>query len=154
TALGVAISQVGHAAGASTGGPSAAETAPIDTTGASLLVVSVVDYQHDPTTDSVTDTFGNDWHALKRGQGPGGNTNVALWYAWDHAGSPVQTGSGHKVTVNGNFSSIELTAWKGSAADVDPFDQQSTGGASALTAQPGSITPTSSGSLVVTAAGF
>jgi len=48
---------VAHAVAASTGGASAAVTPAIDSTGATLLVLSVTDFDRDSTTDTVSDSF-------------------------------------------------------------------------------------------------
>jgi len=157
TAVGTAFGLIAHAIGAASGPPpSAAVTPGTDTTGATLLVLSVTDFDQDSTTDTVSDSFGNTWHALKRSVDPTALTNLAIWYAWDQGGLPLVVGPGHTFTVSGAFSSIELTAWSGTKTGSDPFDQQNVGAAAgtATTAQPGSVTPSKPGSLVVTAGGF
>jgi hypothetical protein len=149
------IGLINHSVATSSAGPvSPAVTPAIDTSGATLLVLTVSDLDHDSTTDNVTDNFGNTWHHLGNSSRPGGHANAAIWYAWDHGGIPLVVGVGHTVTATGRFCSIELTAWSGIKNVIDPLDRQSTGAAHGTTAQPGSITPSADGCLVVTAAGF
>src|SRR5690349_14267182 len=64
------FARVRHAVATSSGGPNAATTNPADTTGATLLIVSAVDFDHDSSTDSVSDSFGNTWQALQNSVDP------------------------------------------------------------------------------------
>src|SRR5260370_5347499 len=89
---------VAHAKGAATGQLVPATTNGVDTTGASLLILSVVDNNHNPATDNVSDSFGNTWQPLQHSRGPAGATDLAIWYAWNHAGGALTVCRNHTAT--------------------------------------------------------
>jgi hypothetical protein len=126
-------------------------TTGFNTTGADLYIVTVGTYLADATTVTVSDTQSFTW-TPGTNCNPGGNGNeVAIWYSQGGAG----TGS-HTVTVTppaggGGYIAVTFTAWKGSTAS--PLDRQNCAGTMGATSvQPGSITPSVNGELIVTAA--
>lgn len=135
---------IAHVASVATGGAvNGVTSAAINTTGADLLVV--VASWYDATTADVTlsDSKGNTWTALTKSNTP--NVAVKMWYC--RGGS---VGSGHTFTASGTgtYSSIYAAAFSGSAAT--PFDQESGAtGNPVTTLAAGSLTPVSSGCLVV-----
>lgn len=144
------ISQVGTTATASHSGIGTATTVGIDTTGATLLVITVSG--NNPCDSStVTDSKSNTWHVSLVANLPDGDSNC-IWYAYDKSGSPLVVGSGHTVSVNNAFVAITFSAWKGTLTGSDPLDaaNSNNGNSGLTTVQPGSISPTYKNELVIT----
>lgn len=116
---------------------------PIDTTGASLIVIHVASYIQVATP---TDSQGNTYTALtEQVTDPHGR----LFYC-----VAPSVNSGHTFTnpTNGSYASMHVRAFSGTHAS--PFDQQNGTTISANTSgQPGSITPSEDGCLVITGLG-
>lgn len=127
-------------------------TGAVDTTGADLLVAVASCYNAISGQVVVTDSKGNTWIGLTT-QLSGDGEDYRMWYSYN----PV-VGSGHTFTSdNGGagYSSIAVAAFSGSQTSPDPKDQQAGTGTSGVTSlQPGSITPSADGELVVTGIGF
>jgi hypothetical protein len=128
-------------------------TSAINTIGATLLVVAHLQNGGYPIDSPVTDSKGNTWHSLTLQHG---SETVTIWYAWDHGGTALSVGSGHTATVTphgGSFyTAAVFAAYSGTLASGDPFDVEngeSTGGEWIV--QPGAVTPSQNGSLVITA---
>lgn len=122
-------------------------TTAINTTGATLLVMSTVQSASGGMT--VSDNKGNTWIALTP-HSQFSAVESQIFYAVNPT-----VGTGHTFTSNfANASSMSggiiVTAWSG-VATTSPFDQQNGAGYFASTAQPGSITPTANDELVITA---
>lgn len=138
--------------GAPTGVPTTSSA--INTTGATLLIATIEQYNLDPNTATVIDSNGNTWVHATSYTNPGGEANVGIWYAWQS----LVTGAGHTVTVTGSAAGVVFAAFSGTQTSSSPVDQQngsviSTG----VTLQPqafGSITPSVSGTLVIAVAGL
>ena len=121
-------------------------SAAIDTTGADLLVVAYVfDYRVNP---SVTDSKLNTWTGLtpKTGSNAGA---VKLYYVKN-----PMVGSGHTVTLNAAggpfYGAAYFAAFRG--ADVTaPFDVENGANSNGTTIQPGGVSPTLGGELVISA---
>lgn len=122
-------------------GPSGGTTAAIDTTGATLLVVSLATYVGFGTP-VLTDSKGNTWIGLTAQAA--GSTGERLWYCL----SPV-VGTGHTFSVSGSnvFPAIFVYAFSGVASYQT--ESGATGGVTSPLAS-GSVTPTANGALVVT----
>lgn len=126
----------------------------INTTGATLLIVTINQYNVDPTTATVTDSKSNTWVAGTPALLPGGESNVAIWYSWQS----LSAGSGHTVTVTGSFAGVVFAAFSGTQTSSNPIDQQN----GSTTVQPnpgppqsfGSITPSTTGTLVISVLGI
>lgn len=129
------------------GTDSSVTTDAIDTTGASLIVVSIA---RDTNSNQLnfSDSKSNTWNLFA--YAVQGSTSSLLY--WTRATS---VGSGHTFSNTGafNFSTLAVAAFSGNA----PFiitDQKSSAGASSTTILPGSITPTQDNELVVTSLAF
>jgi hypothetical protein len=114
----------------------------VDTTGASLLVVS---YAYANATPTLSDSNGNTW-GTARLYAPFGPAST-LRYAWNPT-----VGAGHTFTLTGTdcFASGQLSAFSGVDTSADPFDQSNEGlsfGSTSVTL--GSVTPTTDGQLVI-----
>lgn len=119
---------------------------PIDTTGASLLVVALgYFYPANPVT--LTDNKGNTWIALTRREGDSGRAS-RIYYAIN----PV-VGSGHTFTTAGLSTYVGLIALAVSVADTtSPFDvENGASGSSGTSLAAGSVSPSENGELLVTA---
>jgi hypothetical protein len=131
-----------------TSGGDVATTTAIDTTGATLLVASVVGYMD--STLFVMDSLGNAWHALAlAGPSTGGNgtgtTSVAIVYC----ANPVTGSDTFSVNATGGFATIEVTAWSGTASS-GTLDTESGNNANGLsTFSAGPIHTAISGELVI-----
>lgn len=136
------MSLIAAAVGQSPGG-NTSTTGASDTTGASVLVVAVVD-QAASGSAVVTDSKSNTWIPLTNLAA--GGRHVRLFYCL----SPI-VGSGHTFTVTtiaSGFPTIEMLAFDG----VTLFDAESSHAvASGTTGQPGSITPAGNNEVFVSA---
>lgn len=128
-----------------------------DSTGATLLQLTTTIYdQIDDTAPVPTDIKGNTW-ILALTIPPvasGGNIQQFVYYA----ANPT-VGTGHTVNsgcASDQYHSHEVAAYSG-VATVSPLDQATShyagSGPSALTEQPGSLTPSVDGCLVITTEG-
>lgn len=155
------IAQIGTTQTATAAGGGTATTTGFDTTGATLLVIAVGGGGTAYTT-TVSDSKGNTWQHLVSVYGDGsqggipGGGDLCFWYSYNHGGSALSVGAGHTVSISGNnYPAIAFAAFSGTKTQADnPFDVEHDGAStdsSATTAQPGSITPTVNGALVVTA---
>ncbi len=128
------------------GGPSGADTTltPRDTTSANLIVLGISSYL---AVTSVSDSFGNTYTPI--GSQESGVNGAQLFYC----ASPT-VGAGHTFSTVAAYSTLYVIAVSGAA--VSPLDQQTGGanGGSVTSFQPGSITPTANGCLVVTSLGY
>ena len=122
----------------------AGTTPSIDTTGASLIVVT----SESVGTPTLSDSSGNTpYIAAIAGTGPDTSHNI-LWYFPNPSTSGTHT---FTVTVAGTGVAFEVTAWSGVLTSSDPLDQvnqQSAPGAD----NPGSITPSQNNELVISSA--
>jgi hypothetical protein len=123
-------------------------TAAVDTTGATLIVLSQSNYSGAPIT-SITDSKGNTW--IPRIEGTQGNVHTRLYYAEN----PV-VGAGHTFSVNGSgvYPAVCVSAFAGTVL-ASVFGQESSfvenGGVNTQPA--GLITPSEDGMVFVTAIG-
>lgn len=127
----------------------------INTTSATLFVASVAVVTG--SSPVVSDSKGNTWTALT-GQFPSGGSGNQLFYV----ANPT-VGSGHTFTISGSniLGSVQVMAFRG-VRTVTPFDVQNgfSDPGTPSTIQPGSVTPSLAGSVVITglstynAAGF
>ena len=128
-------------AGPSGGGTTSA----INTTGASLLVLTVSEYAAGPLS-LPTDSKGNTWTGLTTRTA--GSTYGRIFYAVNPT-----VGTGHTFTLSGanSFCVVDVLAFSG-VDTSSPFDVQN--GASSLsgaaTQAPGSVTPSANNSVVIT----
>ena len=112
-------------------------SAAIDTTGATLIVIAA---HNNPT---ITDSKSNTWLPLT-------DQTSAPEHRLFYAVNPT-VGTGHTFSINA-WARIVVTAWSG-ADTVQPFDEQNgTSGGAVSPVQPGSITPSLDGELVVAGA--
>lgn len=135
---------------ASAEGASPKTTGAITTTGASLLVVIVSDNGYGTPGNIVSDSNGNTWYALATTIR--GGDCITIFYAYDHGGSALSVGSGHTATVTYAGKQVAFTwaAYSGTLSTGDPYDGQLSGSSpSGDPCQPGSITPTVNGTLLV-----
>lgn len=124
-----------------TGNSSGGTTSAIDTTGANLIVLAVSYF----SATTISDSYGNTWTALSPSTAAGGNPVEQLFYC----PLPI-VGSGHTFTAL-SYPAIYVLAVSGASAT--PLDQQNGATGSATSLQPGSITPTQNGCLIVTGIG-
>lgn len=121
----------------------AGASAAINTLTADLIVVSTSDYAG--SAAGLTDSLGNTWSVsppTKRTSGPGGNSRASIYYC-----AAPTTGAGHTFTfTGGSLESFEVYVAKG--AHATPYDTESGTGNGT---QPGSMTPSVNGCLLVCA---
>ena len=121
-------------------------TTAIDTTGATLLEVVIVDYKV-VGASTLSDSKSNTWVQV-------GSTLIGTSSSRVHryrcAGGTV--GSGHTVTlgVTGGYPAVSFSAWSGTHATPDDQNNGTAGTGSTTTQQPGSITPSVNDCLVLT----
>lgn len=121
---------------AATGTGGLTTTGAIDTSGANFLVIATYSVLPGATSFGVADSKGNTWTPLT----PAGGTLSAQLFVCT---SPV-VGAGHTFSVTGSaiFSGIVAAAFSGTAGVLD--DESG-----AVGTQPGSITPTEDGALML-----
>jgi hypothetical protein len=131
---------VGHV-GAQSGDGNSTTTAGLNTTGATLLVLSAAWVYSGSAT--ISDSKGNTWTPLT-GQVASPQCQVQLFYVVNPT-----VGTGHTFTVSGTtiFPAVTVTAWTGQAAS--PVDQQNGNTATATTVATGSVTPSQSNELLI-----
>lgn len=142
------IAHIASTSAGSTGGTTVTTSA-IDTTGADFLVVAVSYYGSTSNADpALSDSKGNTWTALTARELGFNNAAAKIFYC-----KPTSVGSGHTFTADrtNTYPTISVSAFSGVKA-TSPFDQESgTSTNSASTSyQPGSITPSEDGCLLVT----
>lgn len=124
-----------------TSGPADAASSPIDTTGATLIVIA--QSQLGSATEAPIDSEGNTWTALTNRAG--GNLSVRLFYCLNPT-----TNAAHTFTAvwgGGSYASISVTAF----SSVGSYESESgAGAAGGTTQQPGSLLPAGANSLLVT----
>jgi len=127
-----------HTKAGSADGGNTATTTGINTTGASLIVVATRG-----GSSAVTDSEGNTWTALTA------YTGARMFYCV----APV-TSATHTFTTTGagQFSAICVQAWSNTDT-TSPFDVQNGGNNTSTTIQPGSVTPSVNGEIVITMTG-
>jgi len=121
-------------------------TAAMNTTGANLLVV--VEGTFSTTTDPIapTDSKGNSWTGLTT-RTQGGNVRNRIFYS-----IPTSVGASHTFTVETTtsfFPAIVVMAFSG-VGQTGQIDVENGSTASTATIQPGSVTPASDNSVLVT----
>lgn len=124
-------------------------TSAIDTTGATLIVISA-NYITGATLSAPTDSKSNGTPtALTARNGTGGSASTRLYY-WDH---PASVGSGHTFTFTCNgWPTIGVMAFSGTK--TGGFENENGNGQGAATSnQTGSCAATQNGSLFVTGLG-
>lgn len=119
-------------------------TSAVDTTGANFI--AVISSTYHTGSVAVTDSKGNTYTSLTMRSQVSGPT-VQIHYC-----ASATVGSGHTFTLTGVgiYPTIEVSAFSG--VHAAPFDQESgsASAASSTTYQPGSITPSQDGCLLVT----
>jgi hypothetical protein len=118
-------------------------TSALNTTGATLLVIGKTDYSS--TMATPTDSNGNTWNGLTLFANWFGNSReFQMFYAYNPT-----VGTSHIFYAGGSSSdsNIFVSAYSGTLTTSAVFDTQSGAGNSA---QPGSITPSQTGELLVT----
>jgi hypothetical protein len=128
-------------------------SAALNTTGASLLVVTFSTYGGDAPT--LTDSKGNTWHFVTGA--PSGVSRGRIAYAWNKGAGALSTGTGHTITIQDSAASgtaYTFMAFWGIQTVSDP-SYGTTNSASittGTTVQPGIVTP-SIGDLVIASLG-
>ena len=146
-----AIALVAHTSAQSTGGAGAAvTTSAIDTTGSTLLVVSVSWYLDGGGTLAVSDSKGNTWVQITSAIFDPGSarTQTVLFYVKNPT-----VGTGHTFTCGGagTYCGIFVATFSGTdtAQNVDQHNQAGSGPGTSTTFQPGSVTPSQNNELIV-----
>ena len=130
------------------GGTGNITTVAINTTGADFLVANVA-YDFGGTAPTVSDSKTNSWNPLTASNS--GNTTNKLYYC-----IPTSVGTGHTFTASngGNqFATMEIQAFSG-LNQTSPFESENGNANSSGTIQPGSVTPSINGALIITGAGW
>lgn len=121
--------------------PSQGPSPGINTTGATLLVGIYTWFGSG--NSAPTDTYSNTWSTLTV---ESGGINAVYWYAFPTSG---QVGTGHSFTANVSNAAAQFAAFSGTVqTGYDQFNGGSNTSASD-TFQPGSITPSANGALVL-----
>jgi len=125
-------------------------TTGIDTSGATLIIVTISTFRGAGAPIAPTDNKGNSPYAATVEAEAGGGPTISSWYFFNPT---VGTGHTFTYTQTTSFPSIIVTAFSGAASS--PYDQHNTNSSSTLsgtvTMQPGSVTPSTNGQLILTA---
>jgi lysophospholipase L1-like esterase len=127
----------------------------IDTTGATLLTLTLSVYNTSAAGVTVTDSQGNTWRALNNRAGTA-NIHTTIWYAYDKSGGSLVTSQNHTVTITraGTFNPGGVfSAWSGTIISGDPFDVQANNGGNGSSLGTNSITPTRNNALILSTFG-
>jgi len=121
---------------------SSVTTDPINTSGATLIVIAAATYYYTPSGSYLSDSAGNTWTALTV-YGPAGTRKVLLLYCVNPT-----TSASHTFSYNAtSYISLSVAAFSGTALssvlDSETGDDDST---------PGPLTPTQDNCLIVAAA--
>jgi hypothetical protein len=111
--------------------------------GATLIVVGVTDYDTGSPSNVVTSSPSNTWTALSLSHRTSGNTNARLYYVLNPSTSGTMT-----FSATGSFVSIFVQCWGGGYWAYDAFNKNEA--CTGLTCQPGSVTPSDDGAIIVT----
>jgi hypothetical protein len=111
----------------------------IDTTLANFLVLSATTYA---SSASVSDSYSNTWTSLTQYSNSEPDY-VQLFYC-----ASAIVGTGHTFTVSGLFPAVSVAAFSG--VDASPYESGTGGTGGSASAQPGSVTPSESGDLIIT----
>lgn len=141
----MAITLIAHTTIAVANGGLGGTSAAIDTTGASLLVFTAACLYNNPPFKA--DNKSNTWITAVGKNGTFNNTCSYMFFAWN----PI-VGTGHTFTSSAlTYPASQILAFSGIDATSNPLDQiNSATNTSTLTIQPGSITPSQAGSLIIT----
>lgn len=123
-------------------------TSALDTTGATLLVLCMGYYGGSGGSVAPTDSKGNTWVSL----GDQGVAAVPGAGAVYYAINPI-VGTGHTFTNTSSQATIAIMAFNG-IPTTSPFDQTNGNFTGGVSAQPGSITPTANGELIILGGGY
>jgi hypothetical protein len=126
------------------GAASSTTTTAVNTTGANLLVVSVTGKHGTYTVSDLVGGNSNTWMLAFSYSNASDQAN--LYYC----ANPAHTGSGHTVTVTSSSLEVVVGFLAVSGASASPLDQHNGNTTGSTTIQPGSITPSQNGCLVVT----
>jgi hypothetical protein len=124
---------------------------------ATLYIIGVTAYNGSvgACSGNASDSGGNAWHCTTSYRGQYGNQNTAIFYAWDHAGSPLATGTSQTFSWAGNglltSPSIIACAFRGTTTSSSPAGAEVGIGANGATS-PGTLTP-ASGDLLIAVVG-
>lgn len=139
---------VAHVAVASTNGGAGATTTAINATGGNLIVIYASLGTAIMTSDITDSTGSNTYTALSS------VTSVItsqIFYAWNPTVSATMTWT---LSHGSSFPSFEVLVFSGAQTSSDPFDVQNGNAPGASnTVQPGSITPNTSGEIIVSGLG-
>lgn len=127
----------------------------MNTTNATLLVVSLAEYNNCVYNYAPTDSMGNSWHFIPGSNSSNGVEIGGLWYAWDHAGPPPVVGPGHTFSYHDVFHPFVVAAFSGTKTTGDPLDGSATSVASSASSiQVPSLTPSQAGELGISGLAF
>lgn len=144
----VMISLVAHVGFGNPNGSGSATSSALNTTGATLLVMSA----EANTSQSVSDSNGNSWNGLTEqcypNAGDCANFNFRMYYVYNPT-----VGSSQTFTCTGPYAYCTVTAWSGTSTASSVLDAQN--GATALTQSlsTGSVTPSTTNELIISAWG-
>lgn len=135
----------------STGGADGSTTPAIDTTGATILICVVSNYEVS-AAPTLSDSKTNTWNGLTvRSNGAVANDEVRIFYATNPTVGTLHT---FTVTGTGSYSLVAVAAFSG-AATTTPFDVENGAVAGANTSlATGSITPSENDELIIAGISF
>lgn len=137
---------VTSAKGAGSGATTVATTNSVNTTGATLIVIAIVEFS--TTIGTPTDSKGNTWTPLNQYGSAPSTYDVKLYYA----SNPI-VGSGHTFsTETSNYPALTVIAFSGGST----YDSKNSGSDPGLSAtlQPGALTASVAHAMYVTAVTF
>lgn len=140
------IALIAHT-GSASGDTSSVTTSAINTTGANFLVVAVSNFAS-ASAATVTDSKGNTWTPLTTQVTPS-SQRMLLYYS-----VPTSAGAGHTFTATGTVDFPAICVQAFSVVNTSPFESESGDKTDSSTThtslQPGSLTPSMNGSLIIT----
>lgn len=124
-------------------GLSGGTSSAINTTGATLLVMSIATVSN---AYSPSDSYGNTWYQITSEYSGSGNAYNIVYCAINPT-----VGSGHTFTYSGTttYACVQISAWSGVTTSTTPVESWNGATGSSSTLATGSITPNQNGSLLI-----
>lgn len=119
-----------------------ATTPAVNSTGATLAVVTISNFVGSACSVTLTDSKGNTYTPVANSVSA--NQNACIWYSCN----PV-VGTGHTFSGTGNYTNIAALVYSGTTTSAC-LGSHSEGSNAGSTVQPGSVTPSNNNSLLIT----
>ena len=145
------ISIVAHTSVVGNGASVTVTTLNINTTGATAEFIGVIDYNADPSNTPPSDSLGNTWTYIATATAPANAGGATVRSGIFYCLNPT-TGTAQNFSVTSIYGPVFVIAASGVAtsAALDLHSEAGAGGYTSSTVQPGGITPSQNGEILIT----